>query len=843
MKHFFLFFLFIPLVVSAQTTTLRGTVIDGETNKPLPFASVLTNTRFITLTDVDGNFFIQTDKEFNQLNISYVGFQKVKIPINKEDKFIKVELQPSVEKLNEVLIHGTENPALRLIRTAIANKSKNNIEKALKSFRFNAYNKILVTANPDSISGRIDSIFKVKEGVKTFVKLDSSDYEFKKQISRSHLYISEKISEVLFQKGKKRKEVVLASRMAGLKRPIYEILAIPIQDFSFYNEYYTVAGTKYINPIAKNALKKYNYKILDTVSNGNRQSYMIYFKPKEKEEIVGIEGVLYLDTTSLAITKAIAELKGLINIKTTQNFDYFAKNDIWFPSDMNIVIRKGDTRENISLFGGVIKVSQSNKETEDKASEDTFIKRDNKPEDITYFISKSTFSNFEMNTPVIVKGSSSTIEFNDDSHKKDELFWNEYRSDSITKRGQETYKLIDSIAEGENIDKKIDFARNLLKGYYPTKYVNLNLGKIINLNNHEGLRIGFGGETNAEFSPKFKLISYVAYGTKDSDWKYSFGGEVRFNKRMNTWFGANYTDDLKEAGALNFIAENTSFSPVNPRNLNLSDFYGYKTYNVYLKHDIQANLEARIQLSKGTYTPVFEYRFLNDGKDLQSYRLSTAVIGLQYNPKNEYMNSPVGKLRLKNEFPQMTFQLTKSFEDVMDGDFDFTQINFRVLHEFKRLRRATTSISVDGGIVFGDAPISHLYNATPNYSYKNPWIKRITFAGKNSFETMGYNEFISDKFLAVHVKHILNPFEIGRNFKPQLTLATRAAIGDIDHPEYHTEMNFMKMNEGYIESGMELNNLYKLFGLSAFYRYGPYSHTDWYDNLAVKLTFKISLGF
>ena len=55
--------------------------------------------------------------------------------------------------------------------------------------------------------------------------------------------------------------------MAGLQQPIYEFLGVTFQDFSFYNEFYTIAGTKYINPIAKNALKHYNYKILDTIQN------------------------------------------------------------------------------------------------------------------------------------------------------------------------------------------------------------------------------------------------------------------------------------------------------------------------------------------------------------------------------------------------------------------------------------------------------------------------------------------------------------------------------------------------------------------------------------------------
>jgi hypothetical protein len=836
MKNLLFLLLLTPLISLAQVQ-IQGTVIDKNTKKPLPFASVVTNSNFGTLTDLDGKFYINTKNTFHQITISYVGYKSVKISINSSDKFIHVKLEASIEKLNEVLITATENPALQIIRNAITNRVKNNIEKSLNSFKFNTYNKILVTANPDSISGQIDSVFISKNGEQKFEKLDSTNYKFKKEIAKHHLYISEKISEFQFQKGKKKKEVVLASRMAGLKRPIYEFLGIIFQDFSFYNEIYTIAGTKYINPIASNALKKYDYKILDTVGNENGTSILIYFKPKEKTAVVGIEGVLYLDTETYAITKAIAELKGFINVKTTHNYTFINKYNLWFPYDKDIVIKKGFTNENIALFGGVIKVPSNQK----KDSIGESAKKD--PSDVSYFISKSVNSNIAINPPLIVKKSSSTIQFNDDAHKQTEEFWNEHRSSELTKRGENTYRVIDSLAEGEGVEKKIDLARNILKGYFPTKYINLNLGKILNLNNYEGLRLGFGGETNANFSNKIKIESYVAYGTKDKDFKYSMGVSTRLNKNTNTWIGANFTNDLKEAASLDFIAENTFFSPINPRNLNISKFYNYKTVNTFIKHDIQPNLEAKLQLSSGDFTPVFDYQFISSTKNLSRYKLTTATIGLQYNPKNEFMNSPIGKIKIKNEYPQFTFQLSKSFENVFDGDFDFTQMNLRILYKIKRLRKATTNILVESGIVFGDSPVSHLYNSTPNYTYKNPWLTRLTFAGKNSFETMGYNEFISDRFASIHVKHELKYFKIGKKFKPQITLVTRAAIGDIDNPSHHQGFVFKSLKKGYLESGIEFNSLFKGFGLSTFYRYGPYKNSEWSDNLALKLTYNIRLGF
>ncbi|MDP3313592.1 DUF5686 and carboxypeptidase-like regulatory domain-containing protein [Lutibacter sp.] len=838
MKYFLFSFFTLFIIFSAISQNyIQGIILDEKTLKPLPFASIITNTNFGTLTDIDGKFNIKTINPFHTITISYVGYTKVKKELNPKIRYLKIYLSPSIETLNEVVISSKKNPAIDIIQKVILNKSKNNIEEALNSFKFNTYNKILVTANPDSISGIIDTLFSIKNGEKKFDKLDSTNFKFKKEIEHYHLYISEKISEFQFQKGKKTKELILASRMAGLKQPIYEFLAITFQDFSFYNELYTIAGTQYTNPIATNALKNYNYKILDTVDINNRPTYLIYYKPKEKKEFIGIEGVLYIDTSTFGIAHAIAELKGIVNVKATQNYKFLPEQPIWFPAEMDIVLKKGNTKENIKLFGGTIKFSQSEKK------DSLMVLSKNKPEDITYFISKSVNSNVVINPIIEIKKSATTILFTDDAATKSEEFWDKYRTEPITERGLNTYIKIDSIAYSEGIERKINIGRNLLKGYFPTKYINLNLGKIINLNNYEGLRVGIGGITNHNFSPIVKVESYIAFGTKDKDFKYSFGTSFRIEKKNNMWIGANATNDIKEAASIDFIASNSTFSPINPRNLNISKFYNYKTISSFIEIDIQPNLEAKLQVSTGEYTPVFEYQFVSNTRNLTSFNLTTATVGVQYNPKNEYMNSPEGKLTIKNNFPQITFQTTKSIENIFSGDFDFTQFSVQILHKIKPLRKAITHVLLEGGIVFGDAPITHLFNATPNYTFKNPWAKRITFAGKNSFETMGYNEFISDRFIAIHFKHEFKAFIISPKFKPQLTIANRAAIGAINNANYHQGLEFKSLNKGYLESGFEINRLLKGFGLSAYYRFGSYQNPEWSDNLAVKLTYKLNLGF
>lgn len=835
MKQYLLILLLICTSLAHTQTQIRGRVIDANTKKSLPFATILTNTGYGELANTEGNFLIKTIHPFKAIKISYVGYETKTVQVNPKDKFISISLKPAVVALNEVLINAKENPALQLIRNAISNKSDNNIEKALNTFKFNAYNKILVTAHPDSIPGTLDSLYTINnKGEKEFLKIDSTNFKFKKEITKQHLYIAEKISEYTFEKGKKKKETILASRMAGLKQPIYELLGITLQDFSFYNESYTILGTEYANPLAKNALKEYNYKILDTVANGVGESYLIYFKPKEKKEFIGLEGVLYLDTNSFALTNVIAELKGFISVKATQNFEYFSKNKIWFPKEMQVILEKGETKEAINLFGGIIQFSES------KPKDSIIGKTDVTPSDVSYFISKTTNSNIEIGIPINISNSAATIEFDDNvAHKKEE-FWDLYRTDSLTERGETTYKTLDSIGDAENVEKYINLGRNLLNGYYPTKYINIELGKTINFNNYEGFRLGFGGVTNSNFSSKFKVETYFNYGTKDQDFKYSLTGLARLNKKKNTWIGLGYTNDLKEAAALNFINKNKSFSLSHPRNINLDKFYKYKVGKITLTHDFQPNLESKIQFTSGKIEPVFSYAYNSNGQSLSDYNLTTATLALQFNPDSEYMYTPIGKLQTSNAFPQFTLQIEKSFKNLINGDLDFTRLQLRATHRIERQTKSTTTFVAEGGLTFGDTPVSHLFNASPNYTYSNPWMKRISFAGNNSFETMAFNEFLSEKFAAIHITHSFKPFK-GKKSNPIFSLVTKAAIGKIENISPHEEIQFKSLENGFYESGFKIESLWKGFGFGTFYRYGPNRNEKWSDNLSAKITIKFQL--
>ncbi len=836
-KIIFLIFLILPLYLPAQSS-FSGMIKNSQTNEPLPFAKITINDAHFEMSDSEGTFLITSKKSVTEIIVSYVGFRTRRVPIKNNTKFISVKLEPFTESPTIDAINTSKDPAKKIIQKAIENKNKNNISKSLNSFEYRVYNKLLVTANPDSIDGKLDSVFVLRNDKSIFKNIDSTNYKFKNQIQKQHLYISEKVAQHKFKRGKNKKEIILGSRMAGFNDPVYEVLALNIEDLSFYDEVYTLLGTNYINPLAKNALKKYNYKILDTVTRGKHRAYIIYYKPKRKNEFVGLEGVLFINSESYAVEEGIAELKGIINVKASQSFKFLPEHQIWFPNEMQISIRKGTTKETIKLFAGALRFADGIQQNDSISTTKT-----KNPSDLSYLVSKSNIVGIRINEPVKIINSASTIEINRNASKRDFSFWNTYRTDTISKKGLRTFKVIDSFSKKEKIEKKLNIGRKLVKGYFPTKLFDFDLSQLINFNGYEGFRLGFGGQTNAAFSEKVRFEGYTAYGFKDTKFKYHGASSIRVNEQNNTWIGVGYTNDLEEAAKLDFLFDDTSFSLINPRNLNIGQFYNYETFEVNAGNDILPNLESKLKLSHGTYEPKFDYQFINTTQQLTNYKLTLATFAIKWTPFSRYMNSPIGKLAIKNSTPKITAQITKSFPSILKGDFNFTQINFKFEHTVKAIKNSSTSFLIQGGIISGDTPLSHLYNATPNYALKNPWRKRINFSGTNAFETMSFNEFISDTYVMLQARHNFDRFKISRKFKPRLSLISRFAIGDIQNPNFQQGVNFERMNKGYLESGFVLNHLFKDFGISSFYRYGAYSNAKFSDNLAVKLTYVLSLGF
>jgi len=830
MKNAVFFLLFFTTFVQAQFE-LSGRIIDATTKKPLPFASISTPSSF-TVADLDGNFLLPNLQIGDSITVSYVGFEPQKISAKKQKNLV-VKLQPIPEKLKEVAIG--KNPALAIIEKALQNKSKNDPEKRLQTFEFKGYNKLVITANPDSISGTLDSIFVTNQGVRKFVKLDSTDFIFKKIISKQHIYQTEKISKFQFN-GTYFKETVEGTKMAGFKKPIYELIGLKLQSFSIYNNTYDLLENTYNGPLGSRALKEYSYQILDTVLIQNRETYMIFFSNKKRKKEHGLHGVLYIDAENYAVAKAILRIKNIIDISATHEYRYFPEQELWFPNAKTFKIVKGNNDENIKILGGQIQFQGNDAESFQNS-------REKVTSDFVYLLSKSVYYEHEFNQPVVISRPTLAIQVKEDAIKKDQLFWQKNRKDSLDFRGIETYKSLDSLVISRGIERKLFVGRRILDGYVPVSFVDIDLRYFIKYNNFEGFRIGLGGVTNEKLSEVFKLDGYAAYGLKDEALKYKYGASFRVGKASNSWIGGAYTDDVREIASTSFAIDKRVFKIYDPRPINVSTFYQYKQIKGFIETKIIPKTESIWELSRTKVAPTFDYTFLYKNRLYDQFTLTTFMASLQWNPFSDFMLTPSGRLEIEKNYPKFTFQVTKSLPGLAGNDFEYTKFDLRIDIQKKYMNGQKTAFYSEIGYGIGDIPLTHLYNMSPNNLNNDKLLQRLTIAGKNSFETMFFNEFFSSSYAFVQLKHSFKRIPLFKKVKPALVMLTRMAWGTMSKPEQHVGIDYKTLENGYFESGIELNQIFKGLGISGFYRYGPNQLSNFEDNLAIKATFQFDFGF
>lgn len=116
LRIFLLFPMFLPLLLSAQTQTIRGVVLDQQSEAPLIGATVQLVTEAGAapagaMTDVEGRFSLQNVPVGRQvLHISYLGYEPLNVPniLVTAGKEVRLDLrmQESFAALHEVVVSG-----------------------------------------------------------------------------------------------------------------------------------------------------------------------------------------------------------------------------------------------------------------------------------------------------------------------------------------------------------------------------------------------------------------------------------------------------------------------------------------------------------------------------------------------------------------------------------------------------------------------------------------------------------------------------------------------------------------------------------------------------------------
>lgn len=805
---------------------MQGQILDFDTTLPISFAKITYDNKTIS-SDWEGKFSLLIKDDSKPIIFSYKGYYDKNYYLTVGAKILIIKMVSDNSNKDQEIY--SENLVNGIVKKIVDNKPQNQPEKALSSFEYKNYENLIVSANTDSISSEIETSVRKRLFRKDQILYDSTNYKFKKLLEKQHLYQTEKVNQIQFNDNR-TKETIIAARMAGFKTPLYEYLGLNLVSYSVYDNKLNILEIPIQNPISNYGRKIFSFKLIDTLKEEGRTVYRIYFQPK-KLKSNKLRGLLYVDAENFGIAKAFYRIYGIVNINTTYTFKYLKEYKIWFPEKRNIRVVKGNNSEDLKIFGGTIKFNSSLEKMKKDASDQLYLKLESKPFDI------------KINEPVAIEKPAIKIDARQISNSKPNSYWRTFQKDSLDRRKITTYSRLDSISEAANIERKIFLGKKIFNGYLPIGIIDVDLKTLIKYNNYEGFRFGIGGITNNKFSEKYRVELYGAYGLKDKGIKYGITPSYLLDKETNTWFSASYINDLSEIGQIQFATEPRRFKIYDPRPINISTFYSNKAASVFIESKFFAKTETYFGISRSDVKPLFDYKYIFDGKAYDQYTIATAQFSIQWNPFSNFMQTTSGRIEIDKHFPKFSFQFTQTLPEFIGNDFSFSKADLKIEHEIPYLSGQNTSFILQAGISSGEIPLTHLYSIAPNNLNRETLFKRITFASKNGFETMFFNEFFSSRYASFQVRHTFGKINLAYKVKPLFSVVTRVAFGTVDKPDQNVGFAYKTLEDGFFESGAELNKIYKGFGLSGFIRYGPNGLPNLIDNISIKLSYVLNLGF
>lgn len=378
-------------------------------------------------------------------------------------------------------------------------------------------------------------------------------------------------------------------------------------------------------------------------------------------------------------------------------------------------------------------------------------------------------------------------------------------------------------------------------GYFPVGFFDVDLKTLIKYNNHEGFRFGIGGLTNEKLFETVKTGGHVAYGLMDREVKYSAGGQVRIDKEKKTWIGGFYTKDIREIGSYDFLTDARVYSLFEPRLVNIIHFYNYRKWHTNIISELTPKIVSEFRISSINIENPEDYQFILDGKPYLNYKLAEISLALRFSPKTVFTTNEEGLLEYYDGLPKISAQITRGFKNIIGSDFSYLQLGLKLDYHLKHPGNSATDILMEGLVGYGELPLTQLFHAFPNQPNKTTVLKRFSVAGIQSFETMYFGEFFSDKLTTLQVKHYFKPFRLSPKWKPQVALISRHALGTLSFRERHQGIEFTTLDQLYNEASIELNKIFFGFGLSYSYRYGYYHLPDFSDNISFKFTFYLKI--
>lgn len=737
-----LFFFLISLAIHAQ---IKGSVKDDKGN-PVAFTNIYVKDTYISTTTNDqGKYELNVKKPGTYtILFQFLGYKthKETVTIEQFPHTIDVVLYEENIELSEVVVSKKDNPAIAIIRSAIASRKENGRKTARYTADFYSRGIFRVKDLPKQILGqKIDMFDDIIDSTRSGI-----------------LYLSETVSKISFQKPDQMKETIIASKVSGNDSG-FSFNNAASANFDFYDNYVDF-GVNVVSPISDNAFNYYKYKFEGSFADENNQiiNKIKVIARRDTEPVM--EGFIYIVDDSWAIYAVDLSIKGsqmqtpaLNTLNLKQNFSYNTLNKIWIKNT-----------QTIDFEAGILSLKMNGR--------------------FTY-----VFSNFEFPEKFDKKTfTREVLKFEENANKKDDTFWNAIRPVPLTQEESTDYTKKDILQTKkkskpylDSIDAKRNKFRfsNVIFGYTynnsfekwsfnydgPIRHTSFNtvqgwksqVGFSYFKRDEEkrtytsiGTRLDYGFSENklratASYSRKFNNLNNATLSVFGGSSINQFNSANPISDIINSTATLFFKNNFMKLYERNFVAASFGREIINGLNLNAS--LEYSERKPLFNHAYQSAIKTEDLYTSNN--PLLPYDF--ETPAFEKHNLAKAALLARIHFGQQYWTRPDGKFNIRNDdYPVISLGYERGFAG-SDSKYEYGLMTARVNYDLTLGNKGVLQMNFRGGKFSNAENISFV-------DYKHFNGNQTHFSGGGSYLNVFNNlpyylASTNDSYFETHLEH------------------------------------------------------------------------------------------
>lgn len=808
-----------------QNTVVRGVITEDNSGIPIEFVKVyFLGTQVGTTSDTAGYFNLKiADKSLidDTIVVSLLGFDSQRIPITKGiEQEIQVRLKSNLFlDLDEVTAVAGENIAWRYMRKIIAQKPKNNPDN-LSSYTSQEYSKIRFDLNNFSD--------KIKKNIllKPFDYIWDNTQKTEDGISYLPTLLTEKVTEHYYQANPRdEKHIITGESTTGLAGPnlikfTEDLYLTP----NIYDNYVQILGKSFPSPLNDNYKSNYKFYIMDSLLVKGKMTYKMRFVPKFQRDLA-FTGEMLFDSSSYAISEIHLRFDVRANVNFVRSYyisQYYeeVQPNRWMLSESQVL-------------GDFTVIENSS--------------------DLTGFFGrkKAVYSHYTIDQPIFtetLKGIETTA-YSDSAKVQTDAFWNANRNAAYTNEEKELIEVTKRVLEDPAFKRRKNLFYTIATGFVPLKGVQIgNIYTFYSYNQVEYSRFKLGLRTDPENKFPLQADGYVAYGSRDKEWKYRIASNYNITpKRKATRIGASYQYDIEQLGrSFNQIALDHIVGSITQIGNSRSRNY-VTNFEAFFEKEMTTGFIGRLSYFNRNFEPTLDNQFMHWDDQGNTTNMGNYVVsGLSATLKFSYLYKDIkgtfydkkDYLKETRKFPDVALQFQYVDQATFASDFDFQKLKINIHQRVNAKKLGYFNYVIESGKTFG---------TVPHIALDIPFGNQLVFNDAASFNLMRFMEFASDAYLAVHFDHhfdglLLDRIPLINKLKWRTFVFGKTFWGDLsaknNQQTYLFPAGLHAIDQAYVEVGFGIENIFKIASMDFTWRLTP-GHGEYYTFL-VKPSFKLS---